>query len=116
MNDTVGRIYDSETAVHFIHKLTGIDVDVVTAALTSRDRYALGLGIICPEDAWDEHDPSAIRASAPALFPPQNIMERFVNTNLERVYIVMDSGVDAAVVREIIAADEEYMRRLGIIE
>jgi hypothetical protein len=116
MNDTMGLIYDDDAAIHFAHKATGLPEEIVRRALRSKDRYLLGLGILPAEAALDGETPQAIRAAHPDLFRAENIRRRFIAIESEREYIRRDSGLDAASVEAIISADDEYMRRRGIID
>ena len=114
MIDTIGFMYDHDTAVHFAHSETGIGEDVVDRVLLARDRYHRGLGIL-PAEA-DSERPDAIRASHGDLFDADHMARRFLSPPLEREFIVRTTGIASADVRAVQQADEKYMRKLGIID
>jgi len=106
-------IYDADDAVQFAQTETGIDPEVILDILSSRDRYHIGMGLL-PDD--EEMGPKGVelRRRHPDLFPPENIDVRYVGVELEREFIVRDTGVNSEVVRAVMEADDEFMRLLGI--
>lgn len=112
--DETGRIYDYDTAVHFVHSTTGVAAPTIEAVFRARDEYHLGLGIL-PPDGLEDVTPEAMRTLAPALFPPNHIARRFVNPPNERAFVVMRTGIDEPTVLTVLTADEAYMRRIGIV-
>ncbi len=115
MNDTIGFMYDDETAVRFAAHTTGLDEPTCAAVLHSRDRYQLGLGML-PPDLAEGLGASAesIREILPALFPPEHMASRYVLPAYERAFVVQDAKLDERIVRAVLDADLMYMRRLGI--
>jgi hypothetical protein len=123
MDDTMGLTYDDDAAAYFAHVRTGLGQGTVRCVLRSRDRYLLGLGILPRDAAEGTADrgghfdvPEPIRAAHPDLFPVLNMRRRYVDTRLEREYVMRDTGLDADTVCRVIGADIEYMRRHGIVD
>ena len=117
MNDTIGLTYDDDAAVRFCATTTGLDESIVATVLRSKDLYLWGLGIL-PED-WGETlatTAAGERAKWPELFPSEHVEARYVDQPLQRAFIVRDCGVNEETVRTILRADEEYMRRRGIVD
>ncbi len=117
MNDTAGLVYDDDAAVLFAMKLTGLDERLVRRVLRSKDRYLLGMGIM-PSDGADAlgATPEELREGNPSLFPQGNVDQRYVSEPLQHAFIVRDSSVNEQTVAAILQADDEYMRRRGIID
>ncbi len=115
MSDTSGLIYDDEAAVAFVQKTTRLEEATVRAVLRSRVRYELGLGVLPPEAADDE-TPEQIRAAQSDLFPASNMADAVVDATLEREYIMRDSDVAEPLIRAVLDADREYMRRRDIAD
>ena len=109
--ETPGFIYDDEGVVRYVCATTGLDEGTVRGVLRSRDRYNLGLGVFPEELAPEGETPEGIRAEHPDLFPLHHIAWRFVDARLEGQYVAIDSGIDDADVRRILAADREYTWR-----
>jgi hypothetical protein len=118
MNDVAGLTYDDDAAAHFAATSTGLDAKVCAAVLRSKDRYLFGLGILPADwfEAVDKVTRSSLRAAHPSLFPAAHVAKRFVDQPLQRAFIVRDCGVNEETVRVLLAADDEYMRRRGIID
>ena len=114
MNGRLGLTYDIDTAVHFIHEHTGVAADIAAVLLGAKHRYLVGMGIAGTDDAQAEQEAQAIRASAPELFPRENMLERYVDLGLERAFIMMESGASEETVRAVVRADDEYMRTQGL--
>ncbi len=115
MSDTSGLIYDDEAAVAFVQKTTRLEEATVRAVLRSRVRYELGIGVL-PREAADDETPEQIRAAQSDLFPARNMAEAVVDTTLEREYIMRDSDVAEPLIRAVLDADREYMRRRDIAD
>jgi hypothetical protein len=107
-----GLLYEDEGVVRYVHATTGLDEATVRVVLRSRDRYNLGLGVFPEELAQEGETPEGIRAEHPELFPTHHVASGFVDAGLERQYVAIDSGMAAADVRRILAADLEYTRRV----
>jgi hypothetical protein len=114
MADTIGLVYDCDAAAHFVQTTTGIAEDTVRRVMAARDRYHLGLSIL-PAEAVEDETPDEIRASQSDLFPADHIARRFLSPPLEREFIVRTTDIGPLDVLAIQVADEEYMRRQGIV-
>lgn len=118
-DDTAGITYDVETAVHFAHKATGIDLETCWKFFMSASRYDLGMGFVSPisdDEALEiyEATPSALRKQYPVCFPPALIEGRCLEAPLKRLFIALETGLDERTVRCLYDAEDEYMDRLGL--
>jgi hypothetical protein len=114
MNDEMGRVYDCETAAHFIATRTGLAADAVERWMRARDEYAVGMGIQ-DADTFDDMTPETIRALAPEFFRPAHMKMRLVMPAYELAFIVLRTGLDVHDAEAMQDADEAYMRKLGLI-
>jgi hypothetical protein len=114
-SDSLGLIYDDDASVRFASDQTGIDEGTVVAVLRSRDEYYIGYGIIPAEATDDGGTPEMVRATHPDLFPKGHMEARYVVTDLERAYIMRETGIDEAIVQAVLDADMDYMRGCGIV-
>ncbi len=113
---TRGFTYDHDTAVHFIVTRTGLPETVVSTILIARDRHQLGLGIWKPKEPEEIEEQQALRAAYPVYFPPHHITKRYEDTGLQNAFIVETTSEEPGVVESVMAADLEYMRKIGIVE
>jgi len=110
-----GFTYDHDTAVHFIATRTGLSETVVSTILIARNRHQLGLGIWSPGEPEEVEEQRALRAAYPVYFPPHHIAKRYEDTGLQNAFIVETTGEEPGIVKSVMAADLEYMTKLGII-
>jgi hypothetical protein len=112
---TQGFTYDHDTAVHFIATRTGLPETVVSTILIARDRHQLGLGIWKPTEPDEIEEQRVLRATYPVYFPPHHIAKRYEDTGLQYAFIVETTGEESGIVESAMAADLEYMMKIGII-
>ncbi len=109
-------IYDTDAAVRFIHETTKIAEEDVWTFMRGVNLYELGMGFTHDDEELFETTAAKLRKRYPIFFPPENIEERFLDTNLQRPFIAMETGLAEELVSRMQDAEEEYMRRIGIID
>ncbi len=132
MNDTMGLVYDAESAMALGVQLTGFARETLEKYQRGKDLFEFGTGILGeditfhPEEAWLGRDsgqdgdttvtPAEFRRRYPRFFPERNVRDRFLDTGLERRFVAEISGLSEGVVAACQGAHDEYMRRVGIME
>jgi hypothetical protein len=114
-DDTIGFIYDTDAAEHFIRTTTGLAEDVVKRASIARELYHLGLELL-PAEAIENETAAEVRATQPDLFPAEHIASRFLSPPLEREFIVRTTSISATDVRAFQDAEHAYMQKVGIVD
>lgn len=80
--------------------------------LAAKDEYLIGLEII----STDSGVSAEIRAKSPGLFPAENMAQRYVGPGLQHAFIAKETGLPDATIEAVLAADDEYMRDVGILD
>ena len=115
---TVDGLHDTDAAVHFAVTRTGLDEAACLEFQRSQGLYLFGMGLVVMNEAeWlevFEITPGELREQYADCFPQRNIEDHIVDPQLERRFIVLDTGLDEESVARLQDAENEFLRRIGL--
>jgi hypothetical protein len=107
-------IYDTDSAVAFICKATGIIEAQVLRVVCQRDVLQEVFGLT--SEANPDVDVAALREKYRGVIHQSNIEQRFMSYETEATFIQGETGLPMKVVVDVLAADFEYMAKQGIVD
>ena len=107
-------IYETEDAVAFVTKETGIDEDKVRLVHSAHCALEDVLGLTSEPNP--DVDVAALRAKYRDLIPQSTIHRRSMSYDLEATFVQGETGLPMQVVFDVLASDTAYMAKLGIVD